>query len=109
MKITGTLCDPVYLIEIDFMIYIPIGDPEIQTGHVVIMNKFHIYNQNNIFRLNSQFGSYFTEVQSVNPLAAEFLKIMNNKDWMNESYRNLSMFAFTHRNFSELKDIVSRT
>lgn len=81
---------------------------------IVVLHNYQIYRQNNICRLNSSYRSYYYEEKPTKPedkgdLVNQFHKIIQESVWDNDSYKNISMFAFTQRPIHELKTISKKT
>jgi hypothetical protein len=79
LKYTATLCDPIRNFEIDFMLFLNNDEKEISIGMIVILHNFQVYKQNNIYRLNSTYKSYYFEEkggEEPNDLASDFKRIM---------------------------------
>ena len=111
-KFIATLCDPIKHIELDFMLFLSDTDKEIKVGMVIILHNFQVYKQNNIFRLNSIYRSYYYQEAgtgvSGDPIF-DFQQRMAEFDWENEPYRNISMAPFTQRSIHDLREICRRT
>jgi hypothetical protein len=111
-KYTATLSDPLTHIEIDFMLFLNNGEKEIDVGMVIVLHNFQVFKQQNIFRLNSTFKSYYFEEKAPpnsNDLIGQFTSIIALTDWENDNYRNISMFAFLQRTIKDLIEILQRT
>lgn len=111
-KYTSTLCDPLKHIEIDFMLFLNNEEKDIRVGMVIILHNFQVFKQQNIYRLNSTFKSYYFEEKGFGTsgnLIEQFQQIIEISDWDNSNYRNISMFAFTQRTVHDLKEICKRT
>ena len=73
---------------------------------VIVLHNFQVFKQQNIFRLNSTYKSYYFEEKSTpnsNDLIGQFTSIIALTDWDNENYRNISMFAFLQRTIRDLR------
>lgn len=74
----------------------------IEKGMIVVLHSYQIYRQNSICRLNSTYRSYYFEEKPLingekNDLVNQLDKFIQQKQWDNENYKNISMFAFTQR------------
>lgn len=111
-KYTATLADPLTHIEIDFILFLNNGEREIDIGMVIVLHNFQVFKQQNIFRLNSTYKSYYFEERSVpnsNDLIEQFSNIIALTDWDSDGFRNISMFAFLQRTVKDLREICQRT
>lgn len=73
---------------------------------IIVLHNFQVFKQQNIFKLNSTFKSYYFEEKSKpgnNDIIGTLSQIIEMSDWESESYRNISMFSFTNRTINDLK------
>ncbi len=53
------MADPIKHIEIDFMLFLNNGERDIEVGMIIVLHNFQVFKQQNIFRLNSTYKSYY--------------------------------------------------
>lgn len=105
-KYTATLCDPIKHIEVDYMLFLNNGEKDISVGMIIVLHNFQVFKQQNIFRLNSTYKSYYFQERATpqgQDLVSQFYGLITLTDWDNDNYRNISMFAFTHRTVKDLR------
>lgn len=61
IRYSSTICDPISGYEIDLLLFLNAHEKPPEKGAIGFLHNYQLFKQNNVWRLNSNYKSYFRE------------------------------------------------